>query len=222
MMASTSAMTRPGAVMSLLEGAVDHSQWARRRCNKERCCVWAPPMVERTAPTYEVGWVGDDDTTIGAANGGIVGDEALLSIGSNTSAVPCSTIAWCCTVPPISWRLMSTTNTIAAVAAVSRARLAASLLLADAFVANAIAYVENSTAAASQNAFFWALYSANSTALLASSRQHPSLANTKSPTVATRSPTPSNNAHQQEAFPLTLQRAPPSFLPGQRMCFHPL
>ncbi len=51
------------------------------------------PMAEKTTPTYEVGQVGDDDTAIWAANGGIIGAKALSSKGSNTSTVPHSTIA---------------------------------------------------------------------------------------------------------------------------------
>jgi hypothetical protein len=93
-----------------------------------------PPMVERAAPTYEVGQVGDDDTAVGAAKGGIVRAKALLSIGSNTSAVLRLATSWCCTVPAVSWHHVSTTNNIAAILAVFKSRVwtAASVLLVDA------------------------------------------------------------------------------------------
>jgi hypothetical protein len=111
--------------------------------------VWAPSMVERNAPTYEVGWLGDDNTVVGAAKDSIVGAEASSSKSGNTNAVPRSTTAQCCTVPPISWRRVSTTNTVPAIVAASHMRLATSLSLADAVAANTVAHFAAPTAAAS-------------------------------------------------------------------------
>ncbi len=79
--------------------------------------------------------------TIGNAEGGIVRDEALLSKGGNTSAVPRSATAQCGAAPAISGHHVSTTNTVTAILAVGkfRAWLATSLLSAHAVAANAIA-----------------------------------------------------------------------------------
>ncbi len=89
-----------------------------------------PPMVERTVPTYVVGWVGDDNMAVRVAEGGTVGAKASLSEGGNTGAALRLATAQFCAVPAISWCPVSTTETIAAISAAveSRAQPAASFL----------------------------------------------------------------------------------------------
>jgi hypothetical protein len=120
-------------------------------------------MVERTVLTYVVVRVGDDDTAIGVAKGGIVVAKALLPKCGNTSAVPRFATAWCCPAPAVSWRRVSKTNTVAAISAAvkSCAQPAAFLLLVNTLLANAGGHLPASTMAAFQDAFFWASYSTN-------------------------------------------------------------
>jgi hypothetical protein len=68
-------------------------------------------------PTYVVGQVGDDDMAVWVAKGSIIGAKASLPKGGNTSALLRLATARCYMVPAISWRRVSTTNTVVAILA---------------------------------------------------------------------------------------------------------
>jgi hypothetical protein len=136
----TSAITRSSALAYHLELASNRRQRSKQWCESKGRCVRAPPhgRKDRTHTCSREG--GDDNTAIGGAEIGIVGAEALLPTGDNTSTVQRLATAWCCAAPAVSWHCMSATNTVVAISAAvkSCAWPAASLLLADVFAANAV------------------------------------------------------------------------------------